>query len=163
MRKYKRINIYDCDGILLDSLHRYKTKGNKIDLAHWRRNDTRENILKDSLGVLADHYKASIANPDIFVIIATARACEYNDANYEHIFSVLGKPDKFIHRQGANDARGGAELKLDGILPLFKKRFLEGAKIHVYEDNALYLRDMCLTLREYGDTVGHFNPSFQGH
>ena len=159
----KRINIYDCDGILLDSLHRYKIGENgKIDLAHWRKYDKREYILKDKPSVLAEHYKKALANPEIFVIIATARACEYNDSNYEHIFSTLGRPNAFIHRQGANDNRGGAELKLDGILPILAHK--KGASVHVYEDNSDYLRDLCHAIRDAGfKTVGHFNPSHQGH
>ena len=161
---YKRAHIYDCDGILLDSLHRYKSKNGKIDLAHWIKNDTRENILKDQPSVLADHYKESLDNPEIFVIIATARACHYNDANYEVINSKLGKPDLFIHRMGQKDRRGGAELKIEGVLPYITRPELENANIHVYEDNASYLKDLCLAFRDYGfKTVGHFNPSHQGH
>ena len=160
----KRIHVYDCDGILLNSLHRYKTKGGKIDLDHWRENNTRENILKDKPSVLANHYKESLENPDIFVIIATARACEYNDANYEVINSKLGKPDLFVHREGAKDTRGGAALKIEGILPALMRKDLTEATIHVYEDNHNYLHDLCIAFRNFGfKTIGHFNPSYQGH
>ena len=158
----KRVNIYDCDGILLDSLHRYQTKDGKIDLAHWRENDVREMILKDTPSVLANHYRTALKNPEIFVVIATARACEYNDANYEHIFSTLGKPDLFIHRMGANDNRGGAELKIEGILPFINQPELVNANIHVYEDNHNYLHDLCHAFTENGHyTIGHYNPSKQ--
>ena len=161
---YKRINLYDCDGILLDSLHRYQTRGANIDLDHWIKNDTRENILKDQPSVLADHYKESLANPEIFVIIATSRACHYNDANYEVIHNKLGKPDLFIHRMGQKDRRGGAELKIKGVLPFITRPELAKASIHVYEDNHNYLKDMCIAFRDYGfKTVGHYNPSYQGH
>jgi len=160
----KRIHIYDCDGILLDSLHRYQTKNGKIDLEHWRKNDTRKNILQDEKSVLADHYIESLQNPEIFVIIATARACTKNDANYEVIYSKLGKPDLFIHRQGEKDFRGGAELKIQGVLPVLQKPRLAGVDIHVYEDNHSYLRDLCIAFRDFGHkTVGHLNPSYQGH
>lgn len=160
----KRIHVYDCDGILLDSLPRYKTKGGKLDLDHWRENDTRENILKDKPSVLADHYKESLENPDIFVIIATARACEYNDANYEVIHGKLGKPDLFIHRQGVKDTRKGADLKIQGILPALMRKDLTEATIHVYEDNADYMKNMCYAFRDFGyKVIGHFNPSYQGH
>ena len=160
---YLRIHIYDCDGLMIDSTHRYKTVNNKIDLDFWRKNDTREMILKDSLMPMADHYKASLANPDIFVIIATARACTYNDANYEFIYKHLGKPNKFIHRMGVNDTRGGAVLKINGIRPLLALNKFKGADIHVYEDNHKYLHDICHALKKHHKVVGHFNPSNQGH
>lgn len=161
---YNRINLYDCDGILLNSTHRYKAKNGRIDLDHWIENDTRQNILKDQPSVLAKHYKESLANPEIFVIIATARSCEKNDANYEVIYSKLGKPNLFIHRQGQSDRRGGAQLKIEGITPVINKPTLVNANIHVYEDNASYLKDICIALRDMGfNTVGHFNPSYQGH
>ena len=161
---YKRINFYDCDGVLLDSLHRYKSIGGKIDLDYWIENDTRVNILHDKESVLAEHYKEALQNPEIFVVIATARACEYNDANYEVIAAKLGKPDLFIHRMTQKDRRGGAELKLEGILPYLDRPELQKAKIHVYEDNAAYLKDLCISFRDLGfETVGHFNPSYQGH
>lgn len=160
----ERIHVYDCDGILLNSLHRYNTKNGKIDLSHWREYDTRENILKDTLGELSGHYKKSLVNPNIFVIIATARACLYNDANYEAIYGKLGKPDLFIHREGASDTRGGAELKIEGILPYLDRPELKNANIHVYEDNHNYLKDICIAFRDLGfKVVGHFNPSYQGH
>ena len=43
----KKIKIYDLDGTLLDSSHRYRAVGGKIDLAHWRENDTPAMVMKD--------------------------------------------------------------------------------------------------------------------
>lgn len=157
--------MYDLDGLAINSMHRYKLGGdNKIDLEHWRKNETRSMILKDSLLPMAQHIKESIANPEIFVIIATARACMKNDANYEFIYSKIGRPDKFIHRQGANDARGGAEIKIKGMKLFLRQKRFSGAKMHIYEDNSDYLRDVCYAMRNFGfQTVGHFNPSYQGY
>jgi len=164
-KMYKRIHMYDLDGLAIDSLHRYKVGADgNIDLPFWIENDNRSNILKDTLLPMAQHITESINNPDIYVIIATARACERNDANYEFIFSKIGRPDKFIHRQGATDRRGGAEIKIKGMRRILGLKQFNGAKMHVYEDNSDYLRDVCHAMRDFGfSTVGHFNPSYQGH
>ena len=107
----KRIHMYDLDGLAIDSLHRYKTKNGKIDLAYWRENDHREKIMQDSLMPMARHMQDSIENPEIYVIIATARACVIGDGNYDFLNMHFNGANKFIHRQGENDTRGGAELK----------------------------------------------------
>lgn len=160
----KRIHMYDLDGLAIDSTHRYRTKNGHIDLAHWRENDTRKNILADSLLPMARHITESIANPCIYVIVATARACLLNDANYEFLYSRIGRPDKFIHRMGEKDTRGGAELKITGMKQFLGLQQFKGADFHVYEDNAKYMRDVCYAMRDMGfHTVGHFNPSYQGH
>ena len=67
----KRIAIYDMDGTVVCSLHRYKTIDNKIDLQYWRDNEYR--AMGDSLLPLAEQYKSDLADNDCFVIIATAR------------------------------------------------------------------------------------------
>ena len=159
----KALHMYDLDGLAINSLHRYKTKNGKIDLEFWRENATRKNILADSLMPMAKHISESIANPEIFVVIATARACTKNDANHEFIYSKIGRPDRFFYRQGENDTRGGAELKIAGIRPLLSLEKFKDAKIKIYEDNVDYLRDICYALRKHHNVVGYFNPSYQGH
>ena len=77
----KRIRIYDMDGTIVCSLHRYRTitdsNGERIDLDYWRENEHR--ALDDSLLPLAEQYRQDLADPETYTIIATAR--------------VLGKPD----------------------------------------------------------------------
>lgn len=155
----KRIHIYDLDGTVISSSHRYRTMPgeNRIDLEHWRANDIPEMIAKDSLLPHAAQYKANIADPETLVIIATARAAIKGDANWQFIENRLGLPDYFIHRLGPNDIRKGAELKINGILPIVKK--YKGAIIHFWEDNKDYLREVC-------DAIGaipHYVPSTQGY
>jgi len=156
--------MYDLDGLAIDSLHRYKTKNGKIDLSYWRENDHAEKIMQDSLMPMAKHIQDSIMNPSIYVIIATARACIAGDANYNFIDLHFKGFNKFIHRKGTNDNRGGAELKIKGMKQFLGLKQFQGAKFHVYEDNSDYLADVCYAMRDMGfPTVGHFNPSYQGH
>ncbi len=56
----KKVKIYDMDGTIVDSTHRYKTikdiNGNeKIDLEYWRNNEFR--AFDDELLPLAEQYK----------------------------------------------------------------------------------------------------------
>lgn len=157
----KNIHIYDLDGTVISSSHRYRIiEGeNRIDLAHWRAHDIPEFINKDSLLPHAAQYKADLKNPEIYVIVATARACIKGDANYKFLADRLGMPNKFIHREGPNDTRGGAEIKIKGIRPLLNLKQFKNATIHFWEDNKDYLNDVCKAL----GAVPHYVPSTQGY
>ena len=160
---YKQIKIYDMDGTIVDSSHRYRTIAKdgveKIDLAFWQANDVPEMIFKDTLLPLAAEYQADLKNPEIFVIIATARACVKNDANYKYIERILGKPNMFIHRQGIEDKRGGSVLKVQAIKPLLNLKPFKNAVVKVFEDNKDYLQHMCQEL----NAIPIYCPSVQGH
>ena len=157
----KQINIYDLDGTVIDSSHRYQTApcGTKIDLPYWQAHDIPEFIAKDTLLPLAEKYQSDLQNPEIYVIAATARACIKNDANYSYLRDVLGWPNKFVHRQGPDDNRGGSDLKIQAIKPLLSLRQFANAKIRVFEDNEKYLQDMCQAFGAHGTFV----RSEQGH
>ena len=156
----KQIHIFDADGTIINSTHRYRTINNKrIDLVHWRKYDKPEFIAKDSLLPHSAQYEMSMKNPEVYVIIATARACHKNDANYEFICRHLGFPDKFVHRKGEQDMRGGAQLKIAQIKPLLNLKPFRKAVVHIWEDNKAYLNDLC----DAFDGIGHFVPSSQGH
>ena len=163
----KKIKIYDLDGTLINSLHRYKTINGKIDLAHWRANDTAEQVKKDSFLDLYEWLKIDLKRKDTYVIFATARACVDGDHNYDFLKYHDIMPDLFIHRQGENDQRGGAQLKIAAIKPLLNLKQFSGATVHIFEDNIQYLYDMVTALK--GDfskgrkVIGHFVPSEQGH
>jgi len=165
----KKIKIYDLDGTLINSLHRYRINARgRIDLAHWRKNDTRKNVLdNDTFLDLYKWLRVDLERADTYVIFATARACTYNDHNYEFLKKHNIMPDLFIHRQGESDQRGGAELKIAAIKPLLNLKQFQNATIHIFEDNIQYLHDMVISLK--GDfskgrkVVGHFVPSEQGH
>jgi len=164
----KKIKIYDLDGTLINSLHRYRVAANgRIDLAHWRKNDTAAKVKLDSFLDLYKWLKEDLKRKDTYVIFATARACIVNDHNYDFLKHHGIMPDLFIHRQGEFDQRGGAEIKINAIKPLLNLKQFQKATIHVFEDNIQYLFDMVTALK--GDfskgrkVVGHFIPSQQGH
>ena len=151
----KQIRIYDMDGTIVCSLHRYKTIDNKIDLQYWRDNEYR--AMDDSLLPLAEQYKMDLADKDTFVIIATARILREADNHF--INTVLGKPDYIISRKD-NDSRSGGLLKVLGLKKLFSlKQFHKVKDIIFYEDNTSYLKAVC----DYFNITGVYIPSKQGH
>ena len=137
---FKEIHIYDLDGTLIDSTHRYRIdpKTGKIDLAHWIENDVPEKIALDKLLPLAEQYKKQIADPSIYVCIATARVMK--KADFDFLKTHLGLPNKIVHRKGRNDNRKGAALKIAGLH--FLNNLSWAKKIvtrFFYEDNKDYL------------------------
>lgn len=162
----KKIKIFDMDGTIIDSSHRYRTDetGKKIDLNFWIENDIPEKIMADSFLPLMEWVKRDIENPEIYVIFATARGCETGDGNYKFLEHHGIMPDKFIHRQGRSDSRGGAELKIQAFIPLLNLKQFKHATVHIYEDNIAYLQKMVNAVYSIGrPVVGHFIPSVQGH
>jgi hypothetical protein len=156
---YKEIQIFDLDGVLICSLHRYRTLpcGERIDLDYWRENTTPEKIAQDSLLPLANFYKECLENPAVYVIVATSRVMQ--KAGFDFIAENLGMPNKFIHRQGDNDQRRGYDLKVKPIRPLKNLKQFQNAVLHIWEDNKEQLDIMCEML----DAIGHYIPSRQGH
>lgn len=156
----KEIKIYDLDGCVIDSSHRYRTntEGTAIDLDYWIRKDVPEEIARDSLLPMADQFKQDLLNPEVYVIVATARACIPGDANYVYLETTLGMPNKFIHRKGRDDERKGAHLKIQGIKPLLNLKQFKNAVLTVFEDNASYLKELC----DEFNCMGVYVPSVQG-
>ncbi|NBX51528.1 hypothetical protein EBT25_16760, partial [bacterium] len=139
----KRVQVYDMDGTIVDSLHRYRTIRNpdgteRIDLEYWRANEYR--AMDDSLLPLAEQYKADLADPDCYVIIATARVINRPDARF--IEQVLGLPDFIISRK-PNDSQSGKTLKCNGLARFFNLPQFQRAEWAFYEDNLDYLGAVC--------------------
>jgi hypothetical protein len=152
----KMIKIYDMDGTIVDSTHRYKTLdcGTKIDLQYWRDNEYR--AYNDSLLPLAEQYKQDIQNPECYVIIATARIIRDEDMRF--IQDKLGMPNHIISRKD-NDSRSGGLLKVLGLKKFFNLKNFKQAKAVFFEDNVLYLKTVC----DYFNIEGVYIPSKQGH
>lgn len=157
--KKTRIRIYDMDGTIVCSMHRYKIKDNgKIDLNYWRDNEPL--AYKDKLLPLAAQYKADLVCEKTIVIIATARVL--NDPDECFIRDILGSPNAIISRR-PNDTRSGGELKIKGLRRLFNLKGFKGIKdIIFYEDNATYLKTVCDYFKPLG-MLGLYVPSEQGH
>lgn len=153
----KEIKIYDMDGTIVCSLHRYKTNeaGTAIDLQYWRDNEFR--AYDDSLLPLAEQYKADLANPECYVIIATARVLHEPDMAF--INDKLGKPNYIISRRGNDDTRSGKELKIKGLQKFFNLKNFKNAKAVFFEDNMSYLKAVC----DHFKITGVYVPSLQGH
>ena len=158
MAKITRVSIYDMDGTIVDSLHRYRTilsdNGERIDLDYWRENEYR--AMQDSLLPLAEQYKNDIRDENCFVIIATARVLRSTDN--EFITSVLGEPDYIISRNDGSDISGGL-LKINGLAKFFNLNNFKDAEFTFYEDNINYLKAVC----DRFNIRGVYVPSKQGH
>lgn len=156
----KKIRVYDMDGTIVCSLHRYRTMpcGSRIDLEYWRANEPR--AYDDSLLPLAETYKADLLDPETFVVIATARVL--NGPDYAFIADKLGMPDHIISRK-AGDTRSGALLKVLGLRRLLSLRqFSDVRDMVFFEDNKAYLNAVVNEFFERG-MRGVFIPSKQGH
>jgi hypothetical protein len=154
---YTKVSIYDMDGTIVCSLHRYRTMpcNTRIDLDHWRANSHRAYF--DNLLPLANQYKKDLLNKNTFVIIATARLLGSEDRAF--ISDKLGEPDAIVSRR-QNDTRGGGQLKIEGITEIYDTFNLWDIDAHFWEDNKTYLKAVC---GAFSRIVGHFVPSLQGH
>ena len=108
--------IWDLDGTVIDSSHRYSTLPNgDIDLPQWIADNTRENIEQDKLLPLARLMRSNYANGDT-VIICTARVLGV----WDHVFLAdHGIKAHFILSRALGDNRGDAEMKRQKLLALF--------------------------------------------
>lgn len=154
------IHIFDLDGCVINSLHRYRTLAGispkRIDLEYWIDNCTPEKIWRDTLLPLAAYYKAQIENVNSYVIIATSRQCHTID--FAFVEKFLGFPDKFIYRK-IGEITKGHDLKCKPIKPLLNLRQFRDCFVHVWDDNFVQMEKMCNTL----NAIPHYIPSKQGH
>jgi hypothetical protein len=150
-----RIAIYDMDGTIVCSLHRYRTTAeNKIDLPYWVENQHK--AMDDSLLPLSAQYKMDLADNGCYTIIATARVM--SEPDYQFVREVLGQPDYLISRT-AGDIISGGMLKIRGLCRILNLKQFQGLPAVFYEDNATYLKTVC----DYFNIRGVYIPSKQGH
>lgn len=130
---FKAIHIYDVDGVLVDSSHRYRNKADgSIDLEYWFENATAENIAKDSLLPMAEQYKADLDNPEIYTVICTSRAAQ--KADFEFIKARLGMPNKLIVRPIGN-MEADSILKRRELCKLLNLRQFKKMARRFWDDN----------------------------
>jgi phosphoglycolate phosphatase-like HAD superfamily hydrolase len=158
MTAIRKISIYDMDGTIVDSSHRYRTITEngitRIDLDYWRANEYR--AMDDGLLPLAVQYRAELNDPSVYVIIATARVM--GEADWQFIFEILGYPDYFIARKPGVNISGG-QLKINGLQKFFNLKQFRKADAVFYEDNVQYLKKVC----DHFNITGVYIPSKQGH
>lgn len=163
MSTIKRIRVYDMDGTIVCSLHRYRTVTGadgveRIDLAFWRENEPL--AYADGFLPLVETYRADLADPECFVVIATARVLHGPD--YAFIADKLGMPDHIISRKDG-DTRSGGLLKVLGLRRLLSLKQFSGITDMVFfEDNKTYLAAVVNAFFDRG-MRGVYIPSKQGH
>jgi hypothetical protein len=164
MKKITEIHIFDFDGTLVDSSHRYRTDktGEKIDLQYWIDNENKAN-LDSPIDYACSIYRDIRDSLTKYAVIATARIWCSQAVNVVIDNDLV--PNSLVSRRGRNDNRGGAELKISHVDRLLNLRqFAKVQAIHVYEDNLTYLKTMTEYYKLKGYNVqGHYFPSNQGH
>lgn len=155
-----KLRIYDMDGTIVDSLHRYRTitgpdNIERIDLEYWRENEYR--AMEDGLLPLAEQYRKDLNCPNTYVIIATARIM--NNPDWQFVNEILGKPNYLISRK-PGDTQSGKTLKINGLQKFFNlTQFRTCDDVIFYEDNVQYLKAVC----DHFGITGVYIPSKQGH
>jgi len=133
MNRYK---IWDLDGTVIDSTHRYSTLENgDIDLPKWIADNTKANIEQDKLLPLARLMASNYRMGDI-VIICTARVLGV----WDHVFLAdHGIKAQFILSRAKGDDRGDAEMKRAKLFALFAQLKIPFARwtrnATFYDDN----------------------------
>jgi hypothetical protein len=129
---YKKIHVYDLDGTLLDSSHRYRNKPDgTIDLDYWLQNLDR--CIFDSPLPLAEQYKADIADPETYVVICTMRPAE--PQWMEHVRNTLGEPNKYLlGEHGLKVGFAGHKRKV--LTRLFNLRQFKNLPRYFWEDSS---------------------------
>lgn len=158
MTKITRVAIYDMDGTIVDSSHRYRTitdeNGTRIDLDFWRENEYR--ACDDTLLPMFAEYKKDLADESCYVIIATARVM--HEPDWKFVKEILGEPDYFISRPDGSNI-SGKTLKINGLAKFFNLLNFKNAEFVFYEDNISYLKAVC----DRFNIRGVYIPSVQGH
>lgn len=158
MAKITRMAIYDMDGTIVDSSHRYKTitdeNGTRIDLDHWRENQCY--AMRDGFLPLVEQYRADLADPHCYVVIATAR--EMHAPDWQFVKEKLGNPDYFISRPHGSNV-SGKTMKINGLVKFFNLPQFQNIDAVFYEDNVQYLKAVC----DRFNIRGVYVPSVQGH
>ena len=154
-----KLAIYDMDGTIVDSSHRYRTilgedNIERIDLPYWVDNSHR--AMEDGLLPMAKQYMQDLQDPSVYVIIATARVM--GSADWQFVNDILGKPDYFISRK-KGDSQSGKTLKINGLQKFFNLKQFKTADAVFYEDNMQYLKAVC----DHFNIRGVYIPSKQGH
>ena len=128
-----RIHVYDLDGVLVDTSHRYRNKPDgTIDLPYWFAMRTAKNIAADKPLPLAKQYASDCKNPHIYTVICTSRAQDILDIRF--IYDVLGAPNKLIMRPVGNMDSDGP-LKRRALQGLFNLRQFRNLPRRLWEDN----------------------------
>jgi phosphoglycolate phosphatase-like HAD superfamily hydrolase len=139
IKMQKPIYIFDLDGTVIDSSHRFTgTAEGKVNLAKWIEDSTRENIFKDSLLPLAKFMKALMkANQNVW--ICTARNMSKDDFDF---LAEKGIKAKTILCRKDGDHRADAEMKTAKLKRLFNLKQFQNAEKIMFDDNESIQKEM---------------------
>ncbi len=129
----KQIFIFDLDDTVIDSSHRATLKSDAIelDLDAWRRDSTRENIMKDSLLPLANFMRECIQAEHTFVWVCTARNMQQADHDFLAINGLT--PNLVLSRQ-LDDDREDHILKSKMISKLLNLKPFKDCETIFFDD-----------------------------
>ena len=127
-----KIRIYDLDGTIIDSSHRARhDKNGKLDLDHWKRNNTKENIFKDDLLPMYWQLVGDYKRGD-HIILCTAR--EMGKWDYEYLHQMGIYYDRILSRPtGVETADWKLKKKL--LNPFFNLKPFKKYEKYFYDDN----------------------------
>jgi|TARA_B100001094_G_scaffold251932_1_gene249861 hypothetical protein len=150
----QKIRIYDLDGTIIDSSHRAKhNEYGKLDLDHWKENNTKENIFKDDLLPMYWQLVADYKNGD-YIILCTAREMGKWDLEYLHTMGIYY--DKILCRN-ENENTADWKLKRRLLNPYFNLKPFRNIQKYFYDDNdsnLLAIGDMgatCCNAKEWNN------------
>lgn len=126
----ERIHIYDVDGVLLDSTHRFRTLPcGIVDLAHWT--DNRHFACNDTYLPLARQFIEDCLAPEVYTIVCTARQMHLEEwLAWERLFPM---PDQFLSR-AKGDSRGSIAMKTAKLRKVLSLRQFSGLPRVYWED-----------------------------
>ena len=133
------IYIFDLDGTVIDSSHRFTGNAEgKVNLEKWISDSTRENIFKDSLLPLAKFMKALMkANKNVW--ICTARNMSNHDFDFLAHHGIKAKTI-LCRKQG--DHRADAEMKTAKLKRLFNLKQFQNAEKIMFDDNLTIQKEL---------------------
>lgn len=105
--------IFDLDGTVVDSSHRYKAdETGTVDIKHWRANSTASLIARDKELPLADFWRYAVKQGKP-VIVCTARVMK--SADYEWLAKHRLVADLILSRNGETDNRSAVQQKVEQL------------------------------------------------
>ncbi len=147
-----KIRIYDLDGTIIDSSHRARHDENgKLDLDHWKENNTKEKIFQDELLPMFWQLVADYKNGD-YIILCTAR--EMGKWDYEYLALMGIYYDKILSRP-TGVMTADYKLKRKLLNPYFNLKPFQNIAKYFYDDNTsnlLAIGDMgatCCNAKEW--------------
>ena len=131
----KQIFIFDLDDTVIDSSHRATLTVDNgqvvLDLDAWRRDSTRENIMKDSLLPLANFMRECIQAEHTFVWVCTARNMQQADHDFLAKHDLT--PNLVLSRQ-LDDDRADHELKFKMLNKLLQLKPFRDCETIFFDD-----------------------------